>query len=101
MTDKPIRLRDEIFQDIDGGYSAKRMVLFVLLFVFLILVSAEVIFNAGIGQNILDSVTDLIKWMGGFVASEQVTKFSGFSHPEDKIKIPPPSQPLPFEPYEQ
>ena len=71
----------EIFQDIDGGYSAKRTAFFVFVALFValtLLVYCRMVPEAVLGfvQGALDKLTDLIKWMGGFIASEQASKFA-------------------------
>lgn len=71
----------EIFQDIDGGYSAKRTAFFLFIVVFIVLtlaVFAHAIPDARIPviQSSQDKLVDLIKWIGAFIAGEQLTKFA-------------------------
>jgi hypothetical protein len=70
----------EIFQDIDGGYSAKRTAFFIFIFLFVILVIV-ILFRPVDAKaldflhDVLDKVTDLIKWLGGFIVAERVQLF--------------------------
>jgi hypothetical protein len=68
-------------QDIDGSPSSKRWLLFILLLMFLII--TLFILVGVVPQNLVgfadatqDKLVDLIKWIGGFVASEQITKLA-------------------------
>ena len=92
----------EVIQDIDGGISAKRVTLFVLLFLLVGLIIAQVLFHVPVAQTMLDSVIDLLKWIGGFVASEQLTKFSKSNTVSVNLDKPPTNSTLPWgqEPYE-
>lgn len=67
----------EIFQDVDGGYSAKRTAFFILLLAFIAIASGVYLkaFDQGVltfMQGVLDKITDLIKWLGGFIVAERV-----------------------------
>ncbi|HEV2650116.1 MAG TPA: hypothetical protein VGU69_02565 [Rhizomicrobium sp.] len=71
----------EIFQDIDGGYSAKRTAFFIFV---LLIVAGFPMALAVHDHATLDylrqgmaTLADLIKWMGALIASEQMTKFAG------------------------
>ena len=71
----------QIFQDIDGCYSSKRTAffIFVILFVVLTVLLYFRRFDAAaipLMRDAQDHLTDLIKWLGGFIVSEQVTKFA-------------------------
>ena len=72
---------EKIMQDIDGSPSSKRWLLFILLLMFLII--TLFILVGVVPQNLVgfadatqDKLVDLIKWIGGFVASEQITKLA-------------------------
>lgn len=71
----------EIFQDIDGGYSAKRTAFFIFVALF-VMIALLLYFRAvpkdaiPLMQGTQDRLTDLIKWIGGFIAGEQATKFA-------------------------
>lgn len=83
----------EIFQDIDGGFSMKRIVAFILL----ILIVAIVLYVAHYGvaaqlasktinaipsatldflRNALEKLLDGLKWIVALIATEQATKFA-------------------------
>jgi hypothetical protein len=71
----------EIFQDIDGGYSAKRTAFFIFV---LLIVAGFPMALAARDHATLDylrqgmaTLADLVKWMGALIASEQMTKFAG------------------------
>lgn len=71
----------EIFQDVDGGYSAKRTAFFLLIFLFVVVILAGYFQTipapmTAYMQGALDKITELIKWIGGFIAGEQATKFA-------------------------
>lgn len=88
----------EIFQDIDGSFSAKRTVLFVFVLLFVALTVAVYFHQVGkdaLGfiQGALDKITDLIKWMGGFVAAEQATKFRPITQPPSTLTVVNPEKP--------
>lgn len=79
----------EVFQDVDGGFSAKRTILFVMLLTF-VLVTGYVVLNgvvihAGAKaiysipdqtlaflQGVLDKCVDGIKWIVGAITAERV-----------------------------
>jgi hypothetical protein len=71
----------EIFQDVDGGFSAKRTAFFIMVALF-VAMFATVHFVAYSPAQLawlqtgLDRVTDLIKWLGGFICAERVTAFA-------------------------
>lgn len=68
----------EIFQDVSGSYSSKRVAFFVFIILF-IAISLLLFFRAvptALVQGTQDHLTDLIKWMGGFIVGEQATKFA-------------------------
>jgi len=72
---------EKIMQDIDGSPSSKRWLLFILLLMFLIitlfiLVGVVPQNLVGVAAATQDKLVDLIKWIGGFVASEQITKLA-------------------------
>jgi ABC-type Fe3+ transport system permease subunit len=75
----------EIFQDIDGSYSSKRTAFFVLLMLFVV-IAVAMFFRAvpkdavPLMQGTQDKLTELIKWIGGFIVGEQASKFA----PKDK-----------------
>lgn len=76
-------------QDHDGDFSSKRLGM-VLLILFL---GIAILFHYQ--QQVINDLEDLIKWMGGFVASEQVSRFAPGSNTQQET-----SQPLGPEPYE-
>ncbi len=71
----------EIFQDIDGGYSAKRTAFFI--FVALIVAGFPMALAVHDHATLdylrqgMATLADLIKWIGALIASEQMTKFAG------------------------
>ena len=68
----------QIFQDIDGAYSAKRTAFFVFVFLFVIVTLGIHFYRdeASFLNSALDKITDVIKWLGGFIVAEQGTKFA-------------------------
>jgi hypothetical protein len=75
------RFFSEIFQDVDGGASAKRVAFlsFVILFIFL---TTAVYFRVvppeklSFVQTALDKTQDLIKWLGGFILAEHAPQLA-------------------------
>ena len=71
----------QIFQDIDGCYSSKRVAFFIFVMLF-VGIAALLCLHAvdaavlPLLQAIQDHVTELIKWLGGFIVSEQAVKFA-------------------------
>lgn len=71
----------EIFQDDEGGYSAKRTAFFIFIFIFVVFIIGGTIAAWVAGaiptaviafiQSVLDKLVDLIKWTGGFIAAEK------------------------------
>ena len=71
----------KIFEDVTDNPSSKRWALFLfilLFFVITILVYFKAVdaVNIPFLQSAQDKLTDMIKFFGAFVASEQVTKFA-------------------------
>lgn len=72
----------EIFQDVDGGYSAKRTAFFLLLIAFL-LIAGGVYFRAvdaaalGFLSGVLDKIKELLTWLGGFIVIERAPQLMG------------------------
>lgn len=71
----------EIFQDIDGSFSAKRTAFFifiVMLMILTLMLFVHTVPEARIPaiQSSQDKLVDLIKWIGAFIAGEQLTKFA-------------------------
>jgi copper oxidase (laccase) domain-containing protein len=71
----------EIFQDIDGAYSAKRTAFFI--FVVLIAACFPVVLAVHDRATLdylhqgMATLADLVKWIGALIATEQMTKFAG------------------------
>jgi hypothetical protein len=69
----------EFCQDINGHLSSKRLLAFALgLLLFLVYAS---VFFGGMtlteqSERLLDDIADLLKWIVGFIATEQATKFA-------------------------
>lgn len=67
---------NEIFQDADGGASAKRTAFFLFVALFIGL-SLAVIFHGvtpdvtTFAQGALEKTSDIIKWLGGFIVAEK------------------------------
>lgn len=71
----------QIFQDVDGGYSAKRTAFFLFIAAFLLLIGGVALHQVPDGalefvKGAIEKLQDLIKWMGALIASEQLTKFA-------------------------
>lgn len=66
------KFASEMMQDTEGGYSAKRLGLFVLIATFIILVFLNVLGGFPVSDKILDSVVTMVTWMGGFIAAEKL-----------------------------
>jgi len=71
----------QIFQDIDGCYSSKRAAFFVFVALFVgiaVLLCFHAVDAAAVPvlQASQDRAADLIKWLGGFIVSEQAVKFA-------------------------
>lgn len=71
----------QVFQDIDGNFSAKRTAFFILIgllvsvfmtVTFLHLASETLTFLSG-G---IDKLTTLIEWLGGFIVAERAQTFA-------------------------
>lgn len=66
----------ELFQDTDGGTSAKRFAFFIILF-FFVIVSSLVLFHGiaapliPFANEVTDKCQDLIKWLGGFILGDK------------------------------
>jgi hypothetical protein len=76
------RFLAEIFQDVDGGYSAKRTAFFILLalFVSIIFGIGSKAFDKGVlefMQGALEKIADLLKWLGGFIVAERAPSLTG------------------------
>lgn len=62
----------ELFQDTDGGTSAKRFAFFIVL-AFFIIISTLVLFHGvsadlvGFAGTVTDKCKDLIQWLGGYI----------------------------------
>lgn len=82
----------EIFQDTDGGYSAKRAAFFVLI-VFFIGMSLLVVFHgvdanvAGFAGQAIDKAKDMIQWLGAYILGDKapaaIRAFKGTSKTDD------------------
>lgn len=75
----------EIFQDIDGGYSAKRTAFLMFALGFMVLSGALLLHGVPasmmeLAKGTQDKLVELLKWVGGFIMGEQATKFA----PKDK-----------------
>jgi uncharacterized membrane protein len=72
----------KIFQDVGGEPSSKRWVLFIFVLLF-VTVTLMIYFRAvdpgkiPFLQSALDRITDIIKWMGGFVVAERAPQLMG------------------------
>lgn len=69
----------QIFQDIDGSYSSKRTAFFIFIFLFVAIscltyLDAVPVNKIAFAQSSLDKLSDLIKWLGGFIVAEHATK---------------------------
>lgn len=71
----------KILSDVDGSPSSKRWVL--LIFVLLFVIVTVLIYFRALDANgtafltsALDRITDIIKWMGGFVVAERVPQLA-------------------------
>jgi Flp pilus assembly protein TadB len=69
----------EFVQDIDGGLSSKRLMAFTLG-LLIMLVYICVLFGGmpltEQGERLVTGAVDLLKWIVGFIATEQATKFA-------------------------
>jgi len=75
----------QIFQDVDGDFSSKRTAFFVFIVLFVFIASAMFFHvlpkdTVPLMQSTQEKITDLIKWIGGFIVAEQGAKFA----PKDK-----------------
>jgi hypothetical protein len=71
----------EIFQDVDGHYSSKRTAFFIFVGLFVaiaVLVNLKAVDLAAVPilTATEDHLTELIKWLGGFILGEQAAKFA-------------------------
>ena len=71
----------QIFQDIDGHYSSKRTAFFIFVALFVViavLVDLKAVDLAAVPilTATEDHLTELIKWLGGFIVGEQAAKFA-------------------------
>ena len=72
---------EQLFQDIDGTLSSKRVIAISLVSLF---ISCYVALFFGFvdpalgtqAQGLIEKLSDLIKWVIGFIASEQAVKFA-------------------------
>ena len=91
----------EMFEDTEGGTSSKRVAFFIFIITFVALVIGCVIATWHFGvlppaviafvNGTLDKITELIKWIGGFILADKapsaVRAFTGAKKPDE-----PPAQ---------
>jgi len=71
----------QIFKDVNDSYSSKRTAFFIFIFLF-VAIHGVILFRLipsetlTFLQSSLEKVTDVIKWLGGFIVAEQATKFA-------------------------
>jgi hypothetical protein len=65
----------EVFQDIDGYYSFKRLAVAVIVGLFAMAVSAP-FFGVHFPDLIVSTLSDMFKWGIGFIAAEHASKFA-------------------------
>ena len=76
-----MRFWREVMEDVDGCYSTKRLAFFVVLGV-VCLAMLLVVFHAvskdvaGFLSDAMGKLLDFEKYLGAFIASEQITKFA-------------------------
>lgn len=78
----------EILEDVTSSLSAKRIAFFVLLVAFLIVTFAVLIHKLppdlqAYASTSQEKISDLLKWLGGFIASEHLPTFGRGEKPHE------------------